>query len=76
MSHDQKPGRMRMVGGGSTGLPAATPQRRRHDPNVIENEATLTAPVGTRGASVKLLAVLFLFGCMAGGIALPLLGVR
>ena len=62
--------------GGSTGVPAAPPQRRRNDPNAIANEATPAAHVGTGGASVKLLAALFLFGCVAGGIALPLLGVR
>jgi len=65
MTHDQKPGRVRVVepGGG------ATPQRRRHDapPVVIDGRAK---PSPRRSGKIRvLLALLFLVAAAAGGVA-------
>lgn len=78
MSHDQKPGKVRVVGGA-----AALASRRRAD---VEPVASTISPAD-RGASAAaevprstgrksmslLLAALFVVGCGVGGAALPLL---
>lgn len=77
MSHDQKPGRMRVVSNA-----AAAPQRRRDDgaePAAV-TAASAASPAGApalaapQGKPVKLLVLLFIAGCAVGGAALPLLG--
>lgn len=74
MSHDQKPGRLRVVSGG-----ASVPQRRRGD---AESDAQqdgappATAPVAAPSRKPALvLAMLFMVGCAAGGVALPFTGL-
>jgi len=79
MSHDQKPGRMRVVGNA-----APAPQRRRGDGGGSAGGALATgsasasaaAPVATARSAApgRLLALLFVVGCAAGGAAFPLLG--
>ena len=83
MSHDQKPGKVRVVGNA-----AAVPQRRRNDV-VIDAPASPASPGAagspaaaaasragaTAGGRQVLLAVLFVIGCAIGGAALPLLGI-
>lgn len=84
MSHDQKPAKMRLTAGG--GAPAAVPPARRRGDVVIDNGAS---PAGASGGGIAaaaptapvrggtgraMLAVLFLLGCVAGGVALPLMG--
>lgn len=81
MSHDQKPGRMRVVAG-----PAAEAQRRRDDGAVAQDTGagadTGIAPAvaaasalatGKSSKTHRLLAVLFVAGCALGGAGLPLL---
>ena len=73
MSHDQKPGKVRVVGG-----QAAAPSRRSDD-SVLDDPASVLA-VATQNESTKngpgqsklLLAALFMTGCAIGGAALPL----
>lgn len=76
MSHDQKPGKVRVVGGRS-----AAPSRRHDDlaPGADETGSALavagerdTAGEAGRGRSQLLLAALFVAGCAIGGVALPL----
>ena len=66
MSHDRKPGRMRVVGG-ATG----TPERRRNDAEQSAPVAIAVVPVAPK-RSGRLLAALFVTGCALGGAALPL----
>lgn len=66
MSHDQRPGRVRVI---SSGNPAETPQRRRTDPQ----PAPTTTPVADVAPASSLRptvmrAVLFLVACAAGGV--------
>lgn len=73
MSHDQKPGKLRVVG-------QASPGRRRTDVVVASAAAlptTIDAPAADRAAKkpVLLLSLLFVAGCALGGAALPLLGL-
>lgn len=76
MSHDQKPGKVRVVGGRS-----AAPSRRRDDAAldaeepgsalVVAGEGDTAGEAG-RGRSQLMLAALFVTGCAIGGAALPL----
>ncbi len=77
MSHDQKPGKVRVVGGGDVQY-----GRRAGDVvNAVVTDPTSTAtvaedvgePVPRR--SQLLLPVLFVSGCAIGGAALPLMRV-
>lgn len=80
MSHDQKPGRMRVVTS-----PAADAQRRRDDDAGAQNTGASAGsavptvsitPAVASGKSSKpnrLLAILFVAGCALGGAGLPLL---
>ncbi|MFV0623246.1 hypothetical protein ACBY01_04430 [Sphingomonas sp. ac-8] len=79
MSHDQKPARMRVVNSGGA---APTPQRRRGDvaptgaaPAPQVGSGPAAAGAARSGKTTALLAALFLVGCIAGGVALPLLGI-
>lgn len=79
MSHDQKPGKVRVVGGGDV------PYGRRagdvSDAVVAAADATsATIDVGAVGESGPrkpklLLPILFVSGCAIGGAALPLIRV-
>lgn len=81
MSQDQKPGRMRVVSGGTVAA-APVPQRRRGDGanavTVANESGHATAPAGAvparTGKAGLMLAILFLASCAIGGAALPLLG--
>lgn len=64
MSHDQRPARVRVVGG-----PAAPPQRRHDDQTDAAVDAS-TARHANKKAGVALPATLFLIGCAAGGFAI------
>lgn len=76
MSHDQKPGRMRVVSG-----TAATPKRRRGDvaasappgpgAQVVEAVPSPALPAAAAARRGRLLAPLFLLGCAIGGAAVP-----
>lgn len=74
MSHDQKPGKVRVVGGAS----AST--RRRDDATTV-GDATPTSAAVAEDAAIpmpaktggRLLAMLFVAGCAIGGAGLPLL---
>lgn len=70
MSHDRKPGRMRVVGGAP-----GTPERRLSD--VASGAASpvsaeLMVPNVASKGSGRLHAMLFIAGCALGGAALPL----
>lgn len=73
MSHDQKPGKVRVVAG-----QAAAPSRRKDDglsddpasALVVSDESR--SAQGGRGQAKLLLATLFITGCAIGGAALPL----
>lgn len=67
MSHDQRPGRVRVF---SSGSPAATPQRRRTDPPPAPAVAPPADAAPAAGLSLRTLAIrgaLFLVSCAAGG---------
>lgn len=70
MSHDQKPGKIRLVGNGAE-------KRRRGDmapaPGAVQQAAAGDAPTPKKGSIV--LPLLFLLGCALGGAAFPLLRV-
>lgn len=70
MSHDQKPGKMRVVAGA-----APVAHRRRGDLAADASQASST-PAATPSARkpALLLGILFVVGCAAGGAALPLTG--
>lgn len=86
MSHDQKPGKVRVVGNA-----AAAPQRRRSDGSaanavvvspsvaggsVASGSAGPGQPVAAgSGKPPMLLVALFIVGCAIGGAVLPLLGI-
>lgn len=74
MSHDQKPGRLRVVSNA-----ASAPQRRRGDAASDAQQdvaGPATAPVATSSRKpALLLAMLFIVGCAAGGAALPFTGL-
>lgn len=75
MSHDQKPGKVRVVGGGAD----AVQHRRRADdaPAAVvadPTSETATAEPAPR-KSTLLLPMLFVSGCAIGGAALPLMRV-
>lgn len=74
MSHDQRPGKMRVVGSG-------TAQRRRGDVTTIEAVAdVVAAPAASDAASASassaglplVPALIFLLACIAGGVAVAL----
>ena len=84
MSHDQKPAKLRLTtNSGSAGL--IPPARRRGDV-VVDHAAGPASPggavmaTGTQAGAVRggpgrlILSSLFLLGCAAGGVTLPLLG--
>ncbi|WP_019831312.1 hypothetical protein [Sphingomonas sp. PR090111-T3T-6A] len=67
MSHDQRPGRVRVF---SSGSPAGTPQRRRTDPPPAPAAPPPAEVVSPAGPSLRTLAIrgaLFLVACAAGG---------
>ncbi len=66
MSHDQRPGRVRVF---SSGNPAETPQRRRSDPKPVAAvpDALPDAPAPASARSLVTRALLFLVACAAGG---------
>jgi len=84
MSHDQKPTKMRLTASG--GAPGAIPPARRRGDVVVDGASPATAAASSGatarapgssargGASRMVLCGLFLVGCAAGGVALPLLG--
>ena len=71
MSHDRKPGKMRLVG------TAGAPTRRREDAGVVAialvaPDGNAIAPDAAPKSSGRLLTALFVAGCALGGAALPL----
>jgi hypothetical protein len=66
MSHDQRPGRVRVF---SSGNPAETPQRRRSDPKPVpavpDAHPDASPPASARSLVTR--ALLFLIACAAGG---------
>lgn len=77
MSHDQKPGRMRLVSS------SAVPQRRGDNlVPVPEAASALNKAAGPEVAAADavgrrrtlLLSLIFIMGCAFGGAALPMLG--
>jgi hypothetical protein len=73
MSYDQKPAKMRVVRGGGAPAPEAQPQRRRGDEKTPVGVPAPVAPAST--FPTMLVIGLFIVGCAAGGVALPLLGI-
>lgn len=78
MSHDQKPGKMRVVGSSAS--------RRRGDvvpaaagaagaAGTAAGAVIANAPVAPARMSPVLLIIMFVIGCALGGAALPFLGV-
>jgi len=71
MSHDQRPGRVRVF---SSGNPAETPQRRRTDPKPAPVAAALPeAPASLRPLLMR--AALFLVAAAIGGAAVTAVGL-
>lgn len=76
MSRDQKPGKVRVVGGGAVG--GSVPLRRRSDDAPAADELVSAMPVAEEGGEEprkanRLLPMLFVSGCAIGGAALPLM---
>ena len=72
MSHDQKPARVRLVGGG-----AGSEERRRLPAAPVRNtgDAGAVATRRSAGRSVVLPGLMFIIGCAIGGVVLPLLHI-
>ena len=69
MSHDRKPGKMRLVGA------ASAPERRLNEAEPSAPSSTVSemiVPAAAPKSSGRLLAALFVAGCALGGAALPL----
>lgn len=73
MSRDQKPGKMRVVGGTQAAPVAAAPETAdRHAPAAGDPAAQAASEAGAESLLVPL--IVFLIACAIGGAAVALLG--